>query len=224
MWYTNSFDEEFKRNNRKNVAPGMVPEKRLCYEIFRLLKTHVEDVTRVQFTKTYITSIKEDISVELRRDVLERSMHEAPSSPADDILKSLNQVYNESITKAGAGIANEEKEEGDEDGAEERVVDAIAKGSAGKTGKVTKKTMHKDILVEPWTEGRVEFAKKDVIKIRAEGDRRRKKKSEMRKWILSSIDRDKGTMEDIGDDVDEVLELPHWQEYTRRVPNNLGLV
>lgn len=84
--------------------------------------------------------------------------------------------------------------------------------------------MHKDILVEPWTAGRVEFAKKDVIKIRAEGDRRRKKKSEMRKWILSSIDRDKGTMEDIGDDVDEVLELPHWQEYTRRVPNNLGLV
>ena len=151
-------------------------------------------------------------------------MHEAPTSPADDILKSLNQVYNESIKQAGAGIANEEKEEGDEDGAEERVVDAIAKGSAGKTGKVTKKTMHKDILVEPWTAGRVEFAKKDVIKIRAEGDRRRKKKSEMRKWILSSIDRDKGTMEDIGDDVDEVLELPHWQEYTRRVPNNLGLV
>ena len=67
--------------------------------------------------------------------------------------------------------------------------------------------------------------RKDVIRIRAEGDRRRSKKSEMRKWVLSRIEEDKTSMEDIDDDDedDEVMALPPWQEYTRSVCNNLNL-
>ena len=153
----------------------MTPEKQLCYEIFLLLKTHVHDESREKFERTYITSIQEKISVDLRRNVLERSMHEAPQSPADDILRSLNKVYNDSIRQAGVDIAVEERQEGEQHAAEECVENKknnTARHNIGKTSKVARRSMHKGILKEPWKEGRMEFRKKDVIKLRVEWDRK----------------------------------------------------
>ena len=175
IWYTSNFEDITERNIRKNVAPKMTPEKQLCYEIFLLLKTHVHDESREKFERTYITSIQEKISVDLRRNVLERSMHEAPQSPADDILRSLNKVYNDSIRQAGVDIAVEERQEGEQHAAEECVENKknnTARHNIGKTSKVARRSMHKGILKEPWKEGRMEFRKKDVIKLRVEWDRK----------------------------------------------------
>ena len=117
-------------------------------------------------------------------------MHEAQPTHADDILRSLNEVYNDSIRPAGVDIAVEERQEGEEHEAEECVVNETlntAKHKTAKTGKVARRSMHKGIKKEPWNEGRIEFRKKDVIKLRAEWDRKSKKKSEMRKLVLSRI-------------------------------------
>ena len=59
------------------------------------------------------------------------------------------------------------------------------------------------INIHWWKEGRMEFRKKDVIKLRAEWDRKSKKKIEMRKWVLSRIvDKVGKGMVEIDDDED----------------------
>ena len=87
----------------------------MIYEVFRLLKTHVTDDERGSFPINFVTSIKKDITTDLRRDVLERSMKEGPKTSADDILKSLNQVYEESIQKIGLNATDMLEEDGELD-------------------------------------------------------------------------------------------------------------
>lgn len=71
-----------------NVAPVMTPEKKLVYEMFRLLGTDVVNANWVKFNKTYASSMEDQICVKLKRDVLERAMHDGPETSADDILKT----------------------------------------------------------------------------------------------------------------------------------------
>ena len=47
--------------------------------------------------------------------------------------------------------------------------------------------MHEHMLEDPWHLGRQSFAKKDVLKIRAEGKCRRAKKRVLRQAILRNI-------------------------------------
>ncbi len=49
------------------------------------------------FSKTYITTIVEDITVDLQQKVLGNSMKESPETSADAILHLPSQVYNKSI-------------------------------------------------------------------------------------------------------------------------------
>ena len=50
MWYSTTWKKDKEPSYRKNVAPCMTPEKRLCYQIFVQLNTHVVDANRVKFT------------------------------------------------------------------------------------------------------------------------------------------------------------------------------
>ena len=56
-----------------------------------------------------------------------------------------------------------------------------------KSDKFEKKKMHEHMFEDPWHLGWQSFAKKDVLKIRAEGERRRAKKSVLRQAILRNI-------------------------------------
>ena len=46
----------------------------LIYEVFKLLNTYNYYASHTAFTKTYITSIKDNISTDLCREVLENSV------------------------------------------------------------------------------------------------------------------------------------------------------
>ena len=48
-----------------------------------------------------MVSIKDKVTVNLCRKVLERSIHDSPSTSCNDILGSLDLVYVESINRAG---------------------------------------------------------------------------------------------------------------------------
>ena len=88
MWFNTRWSEA-EKTYRKNVAPCMLPEKQLLYEVFKLLRTHIADKTRIKFTKTWVSSVSNDLTTKLRREVLERSMHESPATSADEILEDI---------------------------------------------------------------------------------------------------------------------------------------
>ena len=93
MWFSTKWDVNKVHTYRKNVAPCMTPEKCLYYQIFVKLNTHVADPNWIKFTKTYVGNVKDKLDVSLRRDVLENSMPDHATTNANDILKSLTQVY-----------------------------------------------------------------------------------------------------------------------------------
>ena len=76
----------------------MIAERRLIYEVFVLLKTHRKNTRRINFKKTYVTSIRKLIKTELRRTVLEDAIHKSPLTSANNILTSLNLVLNNAPT------------------------------------------------------------------------------------------------------------------------------
>ena len=100
-WYTSKFKGDKPADYTRSVASGMTPEKKLLYEVFVILQTHAQK-SRDKPTKTYVVSIKDRISTELRRDVLERAMKETPKTSADEILDTLSATYQESIYKESA--------------------------------------------------------------------------------------------------------------------------
>ena len=79
----------------------MTLEKQLIYEVFTLLRTAKVFPSRNSFRADFVASIKDKVTVNLRRKVLERSIHDLPSTSCDDILASLDSVYRESINRAG---------------------------------------------------------------------------------------------------------------------------
>ena len=99
IWYSTKFKHNDTADCTRTVVLCMTPEKKLVYQIFHLLGTHEVNPERTNFTKTYISSIKDKILVELQCDVLERSMKESPTTSADNILTTLSLVYQESIDK-----------------------------------------------------------------------------------------------------------------------------
>jgi hypothetical protein len=52
---------------------------------------------RKSFSKTYVPTVTEDITVDLQQKVLENSMKESPETSADAILHLPSQVYKKSI-------------------------------------------------------------------------------------------------------------------------------
>lgn len=79
----------------------MTPEKKIIYEAFTVLGTAKVTCDRVTFGSDFIASIKSKITVQLRSSVLERSINDTPSTSCDKILASIEEYYDESITRDG---------------------------------------------------------------------------------------------------------------------------
>ena len=80
-------------------------KKNCVSEIFSL-DTHLCNVTRPSFHIDYILSIKDRSIVDYTRETLERSIKELPSTSADGILSSLNQVFGKKVGLAGISRCN----------------------------------------------------------------------------------------------------------------------
>ena len=85
----------------------MTPRKRLVYDVFRLLRTHIFKDKRVKFFKDYVLSVSNKVTVKLIRKESESRIHDAPSTSADDILAALADVYNESILAVRCSASEE---------------------------------------------------------------------------------------------------------------------
>ena len=70
-WYTTSYNLDKVANCQRTVAPSMTHERRAIYEIFVLLETHVNKKWS-PFSCGYVLSIKNRMTVDLKRDKLER--------------------------------------------------------------------------------------------------------------------------------------------------------
>ena len=75
----------------KNHAKPIFPTS------FELLVTQTEDTQCSTFRISFLTSVMDSITIDIRRDVLENSTKETPITSTDDILARLTEVYNESI-------------------------------------------------------------------------------------------------------------------------------
>ena len=80
--------------------------------------------------------------------------------------------------------------------------------------------MHGSIEQDLWRLGREQFAKKDIVLLRADVGRCSQKKSRVRRCIINGIHaaRSDGEKLDIGDDLDYV---PLWQLYVKFRKHNL---
>ena len=203
----------------------MTPEKKLVYKVFALLNTHVSCSLRKSFDIGYVSAVKDQLTVDLKRDVLERSMKGAPSTNADNILATLSMVYQSSIDKEQAGDASEELDDGDlaEAVSDSRRSDSTEKSTCtNKLEKIKKKKMSTMIGNDLWKAGKEEFSKKNVIEIRREAERRRIKKANVRDCILHNIrdQKESGKSIVMPDDMDYMMS---WQVYFRNHANNLRL-
>ena len=115
-WYTTKFNGNVAADYTATVEPVMTPEKKLVYEVFRLLNTH-KQMGREQPSLLYVMSIKKDIKTDLRRKKLEGAMKDRSKAPVDEMLASLSTTYEESINRTQAIDPSEELgEDDDEDG------------------------------------------------------------------------------------------------------------
>ena len=89
-----------ERDYKQHVESMMTPERKLVYQIYCLLDTHLCDATRTSCHIDHVLSIKDRLSVNLTREMLERSMKESPSTSADGILSTLNQVFDKKVGSA----------------------------------------------------------------------------------------------------------------------------
>lgn len=62
-----------------------------------LLKTNVFDKDQVLCVKTFVTPVRDDVTVGLWWDVLEHRMEEAPQTSVDNILQTFSNIYQGSI-------------------------------------------------------------------------------------------------------------------------------
>ena len=243
LWCSTVWHGDDEATYTSSVAPSMAPERKLIYKVFGLLQTHMSSVRRTKFKKIYVTSIRKQISVDIRRTVLESSMHESPATTADDILTSLNLVLNnakttgvdptEELDVADINEVNAMKEF-DNFVEEEELPTVLAPEDSTADGEnednclpdsveaFTKKKMQEYMLKDPWQIGHEKLKTMDVLFTRAERARRLEKKSRIRKCILNGIKDlvDQVAKIEVGQELDGIN---HCQQYTRGWRNNLNL-
>ena len=131
--YTTRFKSEDEvPDYHSTVKPSVAPERKLIYQAFALLNTHVLDEKRTEFSMTYVTSIRQYLTVNLERTVLENSMKSAPVTSADEILASLDTIYQETIDKEIGVSEEEELEEEDVNGTGEDLTTSITSSRAAR--------------------------------------------------------------------------------------------
>jgi len=115
QWYTTSFkSDDPMPDYSSTVKPSMTPEKKkLVHEVFSLLGTHFCDTNRTTFDISYVVSIKDNSAVDLKQEVLERTMTLAPTMSADNILATLSTVYQDTTANEQSVNLVEELEYGD---------------------------------------------------------------------------------------------------------------
>ena len=101
LWFNSRFHGDAERDYNDHIESMMTPERKLVFQIFCLLKTHLFDVARNSFHLDYVLSIKDRLSVDLTRETLERSMNNSLVTSADGILSTLNQVFGKKKDLAG---------------------------------------------------------------------------------------------------------------------------
>ena len=146
------------------MKPTITPEKKLVYEMFALLNTHVSYSLCKSFDIGYVSTVKDQRTVDLKRDVLEWSMKGAPSTSADNILATLSMVYQPSIDKEQAVDASEELDDGvlEEAVSELRRSDSTEKSTRiKKLEKIKKKNMCTMIGDDLWKAGRRSFQREE---------------------------------------------------------------
>ena len=136
IWYTTKFKGYTVADYQENVAPVMTPEKKLLYQVFCVLETHCEK-GRGQPPTEYVLSAKKDLSIDLKRQVLENAMKAPPPTDVDDILASLSQTYQESVAKVQTMQPSEETGNEEDDVDEDEI--AAAEAQSSKKEKVGKK-------------------------------------------------------------------------------------
>ena len=140
-WYTTTFKGDVGDDYDRTVAPSMTPEKKMVYEIFKLLDTHKQS-DRNQPKIGYVMSIEKKLSTNLRRKVLERAMKEPPKTSVDDLLVSLAATYEESIDTEPAVTTEEELGADDSSGEEAESMEPDAELSSTMKEKIGKKKIH----------------------------------------------------------------------------------
>ena len=222
MWYTMTFKGDVQPDYTSTVAPSMTPERMLLYEVFILLKTHVCDTSRVTITKTWVGSVKDKVTTDLKRKRLESQINDTLVTSADGILASLEQVYAQSINKEPLDDADQDYEDNEREEQVESLASSRQQASSSKREKVTKKEMHPLMGKDIRKLGFAALEKKgDVVAVRAEADRRREEKCQLRTCIMHHL-QNQSAHTDVQIDND-IEYMPTWQRYVRSRPNNLGL-
>ena len=165
----------------------MTPERQFIYEIFKLLNTHQPDPKRIEFSKNYISSVKDEITTELRREVLESRMKDGPTTSCDDILATLSEVYEKTIDAETPDTAGEELSR--DELSEEAPIEAEPESNniQQQWGKLKKKIMHDLIGDDLWTLGREKWEERDILRLRDEAKRLLVKKARVRRCIINGV-------------------------------------
>ena len=243
-WYTNVVRTEEEKDYRCSVGSRMTPEMKLIYQVFGLLNTHVQsdertggpDGSQFGFGVDFVLSVKDQIDIDLRREVLERDMSETLEvTSAKEIIGILDEVYGESIDSAGisptATDGDDEGELNSEEAAEVAAVEAAEAAADERTREarrpapkknIKKKEMHRLISDNPWSIGKAKLRKKDVVARRLELDSIRHIRSKLRRAIINNIAGagNKSTNSPVGSEQD--VRTGVWQRRTKRV-NTLGI-
>ena len=143
-------------------------------------------------------------------------MTNGPPTNAEEMLVTINEVYQQTIDEATPDTMKEElspeelAEATPKDGSDDEI--NIAATSGGRSGKVKKKVMHELIGTDLWALGKDQWGKRDVVGVRREGCHRRAKKSRVRACILNSIEETKSVLETAvtGKDIDSPLSSQRW--------------
>ena len=98
LWCSTVWHGNKQNSYASPVAPDMMSEQKLIYQVFGLLNTHIASSRRTQFKMTNDFSIRRRITVDTRRKVLESSMHDSPATTSNNILTSLNLILNNAPT------------------------------------------------------------------------------------------------------------------------------
>ena len=197
----------------------MTPERKLVYQIFCLLETHLCDETRTSFHIDYVLTIKDGLCVDLTRETLERSMKESPATSADGILSTLNQVFDKKVGSAGIDAIADGKLNVD-DLPTIQEADESHERTAPEKDKIIHRKLNDNISDDPWKLGMELFSKKDVVRVRDAAASRRQKKSQIRECIMNAINEDykRKTSVSVGT---EMQGRPCWQTRIRAGSCNL---
>ena len=197
----------------------------MIYEGFTLLRTAKVIPSRSSFRSDFVASIKDKVTVNLHRKVLEQSIHDSQSTSCDDILASLDLVYGESINRAGLDpVVENELDKEDFEEIDILRADQTTKSSAKITTneKVKRSAMHKLMHKDVWQVGRVALEERNLIKRRSEAIQRRARNQQLRDAIMTSIsDQTSELIDEIG--TTDVNGVPFWQHRFKKMPNNLNL-